>query len=58
MRRSKKKRDKVKELLCITFRGSKATMYGTLMEDKAREEYTAHQRNNHHGLTTELSGLV
>ncbi len=33
-------------------------MYGTLMEEKGREEYTAHQQNSHPGLTTEMSGLV
>ena len=34
-------------------------MYGTLMEEKAREEYTTHQQQiNHPGLTTEMSGLV
>ena len=47
----------MKELLYITFRGSKATVYATLMEDKSIEEYTKHQQNNH-GLTTELFGLV
>ncbi len=59
MRRNTKRSNKVKELLYSTFKGSKATMYGTLREDKAREEYVAHQqRNGHLALTVVLSGLV
>ena len=35
------------------------TMYGTLMEDTARQEYISHQqRSGHPGLITEDSGLV
>ena len=49
MKKTTKKSNKVKELLYSTFRGNKATMYGTLMEDKAREDYIAYQhKENHH----------
>lgn len=58
MRKTTKRSGKVKELLYNTFRGNKATMYGTLMEEKAREEYVAQQQVNHPGLATEKSGLV
>jgi len=59
MRSNTKRSNKVKELLYSTFKGSKATMYGTLREDKAREQYVAHQqRNGHLALTVVLSGLV
>ncbi len=59
MRRNTKRSNKVKELLYSTFKGSKATMYGTLRKDKVREEYVAHQQwNGHWALTVVLSGLV
>lgn len=59
MKKTTKRCKKVKELLYSTFRGNKATMYGTLMEDKARQEYIEKQQENGHpGLTTEQSGLV
>ena len=49
----------MKELLYSTFRGNKATMYGTLMEDKAREDYIAYQhKENHPGMTITKCGLV
>ncbi len=35
-RRNTKRSNKVKELLYSTFKGSKATMYGTLREEKAK----------------------
>ena len=59
MRRNTKRSNKAKGLLYSTFKGSKATMYGTLREEKAREKYVAYQQQNGHlTLTVELSGLV
>lgn len=49
----------MRELLYSTFTGSRATRYGTLMDDVARQEYVAQQRGNGHpGLKTKESGLV
>ena len=47
-----KQSNKVKELLYSTFRGKKATMYGTLTEDKTKENYIAYQQNNDHSVIT------
>ena len=58
MKKSTKRSNKVKELLYSTFRGNKATMYGILREDAAKEKYVAEQQANHPGLNTKPSGLV
>ena len=59
MRKATKRSGKVKEILYSTFTGSKATRYGTLMEDVARQEYVNKQHENGHpGLKTRESGLV
>ena len=59
MKKTTKRSNKVKELIYSTFRGNKATMYGMLMEDIAKQKYVAQQqRNGHPGLFTEPSGLV
>ena len=58
MKKSTKRSNKVEELLYSTFRGFKATMYGILREDAAKEKYVAEQQANHPGLNTKPSGLV
>lgn len=59
MQKRTKRSTRVKNMLYSNFRGSDATRYGTLMEDKTREHYIQHQQlNGHPNLSTTSSGLV
>ena len=59
MRKTTKRSGKVRELLYTVFTGSKATRFGTLNEEVARQEYVTKQRENGHaGLQTTACGLV
>ena len=58
MRAKTKRSNKVKEMLYTTFKGNKATTYGSEKEAITRLEYITHQRwNNHPNLTVEDCGL-
>ena len=58
MKNSTKRGNKVKNLLCNTFRGNAATRYGADMEDTARTEYvTYRRRNGHPDLEVDQCGL-
>lgn len=59
MKKQTNRKGKVKEILYSTFRGSKATRYGHVMEDAAKEDYTREQlRNGKVGVVVRRSGLV
>lgn len=50
---------KVEEILYSKFRGSQAAVYGTNMEDTARQQYVAYQhQKGHAGLRTSRVSLV
>jgi hypothetical protein len=58
MKATTKRSTKVRNLLYSTFRGNKATLYGSQMEEPTRVQYTTHQqRNGHPNLTVEQCGL-
>ena len=59
MKKMTKRSRKVEEMLYSKFRGNQATMYGTNMEDTARQQYVAYQHQKGHvGLGTSRVGLV
>lgn len=59
MRQTTKKSQKVKEILYSSFRGNRATQYGSAMEDETRLQYIAHQQGNGHpGLLVDNCGLA
>ena len=59
MRKTTKRSTKVKEILYSKFRGNQATLYGSRMEETARQQYVAHQNQQSHvGLQTHSIGLV
>ena len=59
MRKTTNRSGKVKEILYSTFQGSKATRYGHVMEDAAKEDYEKEQlRSGKVGLLLKRSGLV
>lgn len=59
MKKTTKRSRKVEEILYNKFRGNQATMYGTKMEETARQQYVTNQcQNGHVGLETNRIGLV
>ena len=58
VRSTTKPRQKVKAMLCNGFRGSQATIYGTVMEEVSRREYKTYQEGRGHSLSTFRTGLV
>ena len=58
MREKTKRSNRVRALLYSTFKGNKATRYGSTMEGIAKQQYITYQRrNNHSGLTVADCGL-
>ena len=58
MRAKTKRSKKVQQLLYSTFRGNKATFYGSEKEDITKQEYITYQRrNNHPDLAVKDCGL-
>lgn len=58
MKQTTKRSKKVEALLYNSFRGNKATKYGSEMDEFTRQQYVTHQQgNNHPDLTVEKCGL-
>lgn len=58
MKKTTKRGKKVETLLYSTFKGSRATRYGTEMEKEARKDYIAYQIRRGHNVRTVKTGLV
>ena len=59
MKKTTKRNRKVEEILYSKFKGNQATLYGTNMEDTARQQYIMYQNQKGHvGLRTHKVGLV
>lgn len=59
MKKTTKRSRKVEEILYSKFKGNQATLYGTNMEDTARQLYVRYQNQQDHvGLETHRVGLV
>ncbi len=57
MRNNTKKAGKVEHLLYRKFKGTAATRYGQVLEDRAKEEYKIYQQQQHPGLAILDCGL-
>ena len=59
MRKTTMRSRKVQEILYRKFRGNQATLYGSSMEDTARQQYVVYQNQKGHvGLQTHSTGLI
>lgn len=59
MKKTTKRARKVQEILYSRFKGNQATLYGTNMENIARQQYVTYQNQKGHvGLGTHRVGLV
>ena len=58
MQKKTKQNTRVKNMLYSRFKGSKATRYGSLREEAARQQYVSCQQHGHCNLKTVITGLV